>query len=163
MSFTRVGSFALNSGEDFLDSAVIDTLAGYAYFCASGKVVKINLSTFQRDSALALGTSYGSVIDSAAGYAYFGVGSTVVKVNLSTFIEEDTVILNSGNDNIQTAVIDTIAGSAYFGTANSSGVVTRISLGSKSMRPGTAGSQTLTVNGNLTIGDGTNPAPVTAA
>ena len=77
--FTRVGATTLNTGEEYLFSAVIDPAGGFAYFgtyTASGIVVKVRLSDFTEVGALTLnvGNDYlrSAVIDAAGGFAYFG-------------------------------------------------------------------------------------------
>ncbi|MBI3088306.1 MAG: filamentous hemagglutinin N-terminal domain-containing protein [Candidatus Omnitrophica bacterium] len=187
--FTRVGALTLNAGpppstaENILSSAVIDTTNGFAYFGTGqspGKVVKINLATFTRVGALTLNAGENgltsAVIDPGAGFAYFGTYTSpgiVVKVRLSDFTRNAALTLNAGEDSLSSAVIDPGAGFAYFGTdfvcwgscgSTPPGIVVKVNLvGSVTMRLGTAASQTLTVNGNLTIGNGTNAVTVTAA
>jgi hypothetical protein len=109
-----------------LRGAVIDASAGYAYFAtytSPAKVVKVNLGTFGRNSAVTLDSGenyvYGAaVIDTAGGYAYFGTYTTpakVVRVDLSPFARDSAVTLDSGEDKAARAVIDTAGGYAYFG------------------------------------------------
>jgi len=94
-AFSRTGAITLNTGENYLWSAVVDQPNGYAYFgtdTSPGMVVKVNLATFTRVGALTLNTGenslFSAVIDQPNGYAYFGTytsPSIVVKVNFGTF------------------------------------------------------------------------------
>jgi hypothetical protein len=89
---TRVGALTLNTGEDELESAVIDPAAGFAYFgtrTSPGQVVQVHLSDLTRASALTLNRDEdgltAAVIDPAAGFAYFGTYTDpgrVVRINL---------------------------------------------------------------------------------
>ncbi len=75
-AFTRIGSLSLNSGENVLESALIDPAGGFAYFgtdTAPGIVVKVRLSTFTRFSALTLNSGEdaltSAIIDPATSLA----------------------------------------------------------------------------------------------
>ena len=129
--FSQYATLTFNSRESDLSSAIIDRVAGFAYFGTGdspGIVVKVRLSDFTRVGALILGTNEGhlraAVIDPAAGFAYFGTKMTspgkVVKVRLSDFTRVGALILNGGEDSLFSAVIDPAAGFAYFGTGDES-------------------------------------------
>jgi adenosine/AMP kinase len=138
--FSEAGiSLTLNTGEDILQSAVIDTANGFAYFgtyTLPGIVVKVNLSTFTRVGALSLNTGEdllsSAAIDTANGFAYFGTGTLpgkVVKIRLSNFTRVGALTLNAGEDFLTSAVIDPGNGFAYFGTANlAPGTVVKVAL-----------------------------------
>src|SRR5712692_10382550 len=104
-AFLRVGALTLNTGENRLSSAVIDSAAGFAYFGSSsvdgvnpGLIVKVRLSDFSRVGALRLSVGLNvvssAVIDASGGFAYFGTyrnstdcdypttPATIVKVRL---------------------------------------------------------------------------------
>jgi hypothetical protein len=121
--FTRAGSLTLNDYESSSNSAVIDTVAGFAYFGTNyGYLVKIRLSDFSRVGALYLSEAYpdAAVIDTVAGFAYFNMysginnGLSAVKVSLSSFTIVDTISLGTGGCCEFSAVIDPSAGFAYF-------------------------------------------------
>src|SRR5256712_7441494 len=124
-ALTRVGSLTLNSGETAVQTAVIDTINGFAYFvtCTSpGRIVKINLSDFSRVGALTLTIGedcpLASVVDSANGFAYLGTytnPSKIVKVQLSDLTRVGSIALNTGESFPRSAVIDPVNGFAYFG------------------------------------------------
>jgi len=110
--FTRTGALTLNSGEDDLESAAIDSAGGFAYFgtgTSPGIVVKISLSNFTRAEALTLGLGENklaaAVDDPERGLAYFGTLTSpgkVVKVRTdrpSTVF--DYSLSNSGNINVR--------------------------------------------------------------
>jgi len=94
---SRVGTVTLNSGENDLESAVIDPSAGYAYFGTStspGRVVKVALGSGSnppsRVGAVTLNSGENdlesAVIDQLTGYAYFSTYTRpgrVVRVGLS--------------------------------------------------------------------------------
>jgi len=124
-ALTRVGSLTLNSGETAVQTAVIDTTNGFAYFAACtspGRIVKIRLSDFSRVGALTLTIGedcpLASVVDSANGFAYLGTytnPSRIVKVQLSDLTRVGSIILNTGESFPRSAVIDPVNGFAYFG------------------------------------------------
>jgi len=144
-ALTRVGALTLNTGENTLYSAVIDTANGYAYFgteTAPGIVVKVRLSDFTRVGALTLNLGENllrsAVIDTANGYAYFGTITSpgiVVKVDLSTFTRVGALTLNTGEDYLKSAVIDTANGFAYFGTMTSPGIVVKVETNRRPAAP----------------------------
>src|SRR5262249_51959437 len=92
-AFGRGGTLSLARGDSFLECAVVDSAAGFAYFGTAtnpGAIVKIRLSDFTRVGALTLppgedGVS-AAVIDPAAGFAYFGTinaPTSIVRIRLS--------------------------------------------------------------------------------
>ncbi|MFH1769645.1 MAG: hypothetical protein ABH833_03190, partial [Parcubacteria group bacterium] len=164
--FTRAGALTLETGENVVRSATIDTTNGFAYFGLEtdpGIVVKVQLSDFTRVGALTFesGESYANsaTIDTTNGFAYFGtitIPGIVVKVQLSDFTRVGALTSETGENNLYSALIDTTNGFAYFSTETYPGKVVKVQLSDTNPTPrlGTAGSQTLTVNGNLTLGDG---------
>jgi PKD repeat protein/predicted RNA-binding protein with TRAM domain len=135
---TRVGALTLNTGENVLSSAVIDSGGGFAYFgteTSPGRVVKVRLSDFTRVGGLTLNTGENllsiAVIDAAGGFAYFGTDTSpgrVVKVRLSDFTRVGALTLNTGENLVSSAVIDSAGGFAYFGTDTSPGRVVKVRL-----------------------------------
>lgn len=141
---TRVDAITLNSGENDLRAAVSDQLRGYVYFgtyTQPGIVVKINSLTFSREDALTLdaGQDYlvSAVIhpipqsDPTENHIYFGTDSspgTVVQVKGIALERVDAVTLNTGEDQLEAAVIDVEAGYLYFGTNTIQANVVKVSL-----------------------------------
>jgi len=138
VAFSRVSSITLPSGEDKLESAIIDPSGQYAYFgtwTAPGKVVKINLSTFTRVNFTTLNTGEdnlaSAVIDPSGQYAYFGTYTDpgiVVKINLSTFTRVGSRQLNTGENQLRSAVIDPTGQYAYFGVGTTPGKIVKVRL-----------------------------------
>ncbi len=150
-------------GEAYLQSAVVDTTNGYAYFGTGalinpGRVIKVDLGTGDapptRVGALTLNAGeYGltcGVIDTANSYAYFGTDTApgqVVKValgvgaNLPTRVAAAT--LAAGEDNLKCAVIDAANGYAYFGTYTTPGVAVKVALGAGANPPTRVGAVAL--------------------
>ena len=106
-TFARIGELTLNSGENGLNSCVMDEPNGFVYFgtrdTSPGIIVKIALATFTNVAGLTLNSGenelYSAVIDSANGFAYFGTSTSpgiVVKINLATFTRVAGLTLNSG-------------------------------------------------------------------
>ncbi|HEV3364355.1 MAG TPA: cadherin-like domain-containing protein, partial [Acidimicrobiia bacterium] len=125
-SFEQVGLLALEPGDSVLLSAVMDPAGRYAYFgTESGRVVKIDLATFQRVGAINLTQDdlSSAVIDPSGGYAYFGTANTsvvappskVLKVDLATFSHVGTLALEPGEESLWSAVMDPAGHFAYFG------------------------------------------------
>jgi putative cell wall-binding protein len=137
-TFTRFDAITLNTGEDVLESAVIDPAGEFAYFgtvTSPGQVVKIDLDTFTRVDAITLPAGenflYSAVIDPGGGFAYFGTGTgpaQVVKVDLATFERADAITLNTGENSFYSAVIDPAGDFAYFGTSTGPAPVVKIDL-----------------------------------
>ena len=143
---TRVGVLTLNTGDNYLKSAVIDTTTTphYAYFGTDtfpGIVVRLDLSNFASGGITELTLNTGdnrlqsAVIDAANHYAYFGTSTMpgkVVRVNLSNFVigAVSELTLNAGDNYLTSAVIDTTSTPhyAYFGTSTAPGKVVRIDL-----------------------------------
>jgi hypothetical protein len=147
-TFGKVGSLTLARGDSYMEAAVIDTTAGFAYFGAAtnpGTVIKIRLSDFTRVGALVLdpGEDFlaSGVIDTVGGFAYFGTVTTparVVKVRLSDFTRVSALTLNTGENFIRSAVIDPIGGFGYFGTNTAPGNVVKVRLSDMSRVGGLA-------------------------
>lgn len=94
-----MATLKLESGEDYLYSAVIDSLINAA------------------------------VIDTKSGYAYFGTHTVIgkiVKIRLADFAEVSTLKLRSGESGLRSAVLDSINGSTYFGTNTAPGKIIKI-------------------------------------
>jgi hypothetical protein len=142
---TRVGTLLLSAGEVPLSTAAIDSANGYAYFGTAtdpGNIVKVRLSDFTRVGALTLkqgeGYLHSAVIDSVNGYAYFGTNipafgpnispDVVVKVRLSDFTQVGSLILNAGENYLESAAIDPGNGYGYFGTYTVPGIVVKVKL-----------------------------------
>lgn len=124
--FTRVGTLSLASvpGGAYIQSAVIDTHNGFAYFGASGSIAKVRLSDFSLNGTIVLpspanGGLPSAMIDPSNGFAYFGVASApgvVVKIRLSDFVVVEVLTLKLSDAGLISAVIDSARGFAYFGT-----------------------------------------------
>jgi uncharacterized repeat protein (TIGR01451 family) len=137
--FTRAGVLILDPNGGGPTSAVIDPMAGFAYFGTSrwpSHVVKVRLSNFTVAGVLTLNAdecaSPSAAIDSLAGFAYFGTAwctdgyvppypiatAKIVKVRLSDLARIDAINLSGtvGEGGLISAVIDPAAGFAYFGS-----------------------------------------------
>jgi len=135
---TRVGALTFNTGENELNSAVIDAAGGFAYFgtfTSPGRVIKVRLSDFTRVGVLTLNPgedNIGSaVIDASGGFVYFGTMTwpgIVVKVRLSDFTRVGALTLNTWENDLNSAVIDAAGGFVYFGTATVPGKVVKVRL-----------------------------------
>jgi uncharacterized protein GlcG (DUF336 family) len=130
--FERVGAVTLESGEEYLASAVSD--GTHAYFGTStdpGRVVKVNLATMQRVGAVTLepGEGFLHAAVSDGTHAYFGTSTEpgrVVKVNLATMQRVGAVTLEPGENVLWSAVSD--GTHAYFGTSTDPGRVVKVNL-----------------------------------
>jgi hypothetical protein len=136
-----VQTHLLNSGENILVSSVIDTVNKLAYFgtdTSPGIVVKIDLPTFTRLSAVTPGGASedqfrSAVIDLTNSFAYFGTHNAlarVVKIDLPTFTRVGTVTTFGTApfpaSLLDSAVIDPTKGFAYFAQNGTSGVIVKI-------------------------------------
>jgi len=150
---------ALQPGETFIASALVDTIHGYAYFgtfTTPAIVVKVRLGVGDvapfRVGAITLATGENSiyrasVIDPANGYAYYGVSgdpAKVVKVRLGAGdtlpSEVGATPLDPGESALSTAVIDAAHGYAYFAPGSTAtGSVVKISLGANDTLPARIG------------------------
>ena len=102
---TRNDALTLESGENQLWSAIIDSDGTFGYFGTStspGRVVKVQLSDMTRVSAVTLESGenqlYSAIIDSDGVYGYFGTRTSpgiVVKVNTG-----ESVASSSGDPHI---------------------------------------------------------------
>ncbi len=139
---TRIGVLTLAPGEQigFNNSAVIDTVTGFAYFgtvdfptgggtITNGKIVEVKLSDFTRVDALAVpGISTPAVIDTTNGFAYFGTDispAKILTIDLSTFSRVGAVPLKPDDGSVLSAIIDN-SGYMYLGTSSNSGFSGRI-------------------------------------
>ncbi|MBI5374152.1 MAG: hypothetical protein HZA77_01880 [Candidatus Schekmanbacteria bacterium] len=141
-TFRHVATLTLGSGENALKTAVIDTSGSthYAYFGTNttpGKVIKVNLSTFSKESAITFATGENqvstSVIDAGNGFAYFGLNTNpakVIKVDINpvnTFQKISTISVSSTLGFLSSA-IDTIDGYAYFGEGQTWSKIVKVRL-----------------------------------
>jgi hypothetical protein len=90
-------------------SAVIDPVAGFAYFGANHDFVKIRLSDLTRVGTVTAtnGTVWSPFIDTSAGFAYFGnidpyggLVSKIDKIRLSDFTKIETFNVSIGHSPI---------------------------------------------------------------
>lgn len=106
---------SLQIGENLLYSATIDSSNGYIYFGTytfPGKIIKVRLVNFTRESAITLQPGPGKII----------------KVRLSDFTKEATLVLQPGEDLLYSATIDKDNGYAYFGVNTYPGKIIKIRL-----------------------------------
>jgi len=139
LAFERVDALIL-SGEGDLTSAVIDPSGEFAYFgtfTSPGRVVKVDLATFEVVDVLTLASGENelrsAVIDPSGEFAYFGTLTSpgrVVKIDLSSFERAGSITLESFEELLVSAVIDPAGQFAYFGTSTFPGGVVKIDLSS---------------------------------
>lgn len=155
-----ISSITLQSGQNWIGSAVIDTTNHFAYFgtmTSPSMVVKVQVPdgvsvtsmTVISSITLPAGLDYlsAAVIDVQNGFAYFGSSTTtgaVAKIQLSNFTLAGTLTFNSGEGAVASVVIDTTNQLAFFGTHDSPGKIVKVKL------PG------LTRMGALTLQTGQN-------
>ena len=158
-NMSRAGTLTLQQGQEFFDSSVIDTQAGFVYFGtdstpfgtgnATGAITRIRTSDFTPAGTLVLKPGEGElcsgVIDTVHGFAYFGTRGfpgVIIKVRLSDFTRVADLRLNTFEDGACTAAIDTRNSFAYFGTLTFPGIIAKIRLsdfkevGSITLNPG---------------------------
>ena len=98
----QLGIIVFETGENYIQPAVIDPLNGYAYFgcyTTPGRVVKVRLSDFSVVETIsffagAVGV-VSSVIDAAKGLSYWGCATTpgrVVKVGDKVTIQHLPIV-----------------------------------------------------------------------
>ena len=130
--YTVVGSAVVNYFTP--RSAVIDVVAGYAYFGGLTQVVRLKLSDMTTTSLTVSGAGYltSAAIDTAGGFAYFGDDASpaeIYKIQLSDFtVVGSALVLNTGENNAVSAVMDATGGFAYFGLNLSPAKIVRIKL-----------------------------------
>jgi hypothetical protein len=137
----RIDALTLGTDQDNVRSAVVDTANGFAYFgtfTVPGRVVKVDLSTFQAVDEIVLEENENdlrsAVIDTASGHAYFGTSTNpgrVVKIDLDTFTRVGAITLNDGESHLQSAALDPtdgLEGALYFSTYTSPIKVVKIDL-----------------------------------
>jgi|694.fasta_scaffold90506_3 hypothetical protein len=100
VTFTITQVLTLNPGEQIAYSSMIDTLDKYLYVgLNTNSVVKIDLTTFTRVSALSLSSSVviSGLIDPSGLYLYLTTISPAkfLRINLSTFTEGSSLSLSS--------------------------------------------------------------------
>jgi hypothetical protein len=137
-TMTQVGpALTLDTDENNLVSAVIDSDGTYAYFGTDtipGRVVRVRLATMTRVDALTLGGDeralYVAVSDGI--HAYFATYSyparKIVKVNLAGMNRVSVLDLIDPEWNVLSAVIDSDGTHAYFGTDLDPGRVVKVNL-----------------------------------
>ena len=142
----------MNPGEADLNSGIIDTAEGFAYFASGGGwsdnpetpvIIKVNLATFTRVASLTLQpfesiifVSAGSVVQTEASggnFGYFGTytsPSSVIKIKLSSMTRVATLTFQQGEEYFTSSAIDTAHGFVYFpsdsSAVNGIGAITRI-------------------------------------
>lgn len=99
--FKEVARISVMAGEINTQSAVIDTVNGFAYYgtgSSPGKIIKIDLATFTRVGTITLGAGenvlVAAIIDN--GFAYFATftaPSKIIKIDLATFTRVGDVTL----------------------------------------------------------------------
>ncbi|NOZ24568.1 MAG: hypothetical protein GXO94_00520, partial [Nitrospirae bacterium] len=96
----------------------------------NAQIQKINLSDFSSDGALKLGDTVdyqlysGAAIDIDAGFAYFGTNTNpgkLLKIRLSDFSLADVLVLETGENGLESIVIDSEQGFIYCMTYESPG------------------------------------------
>jgi hypothetical protein len=115
---------------------VIDTIAGYAYFCVTQSTVyRVRLADFSVQGGVALpGEAYAAataVIDPVAGNMYVGSRyspAKVFQVRLSDLTHTGTLTLETDETELGSGVIDPSAGFAYFGTLRNPGRILKVRL-----------------------------------
>jgi hypothetical protein len=137
-----VGTLTLLADEGNLTSAAIEPSGRYAYFGSSfsgpsatpGRVVKVDLATFQRVGAITLNagedTLSAALTDPAGRYAYFAAqnnesqsAGSLVRVDLPSFQRAGAALLDGGIEGYPaSAVIDPVGRYAYLGTDQSGGL-----------------------------------------
>lgn len=143
-------------GEDFIQTSVIDSANGFAYFATGtrqAKIVKVNLASFTRVGTLALesvkgGGVYGMAIDTTNGFLYAAISdvpSRIVKVNLASFTVTSSLTLQAGDDYAYAAALDIAANVGYFATYTTPSRIVKVNLA------------TMTRVGSLTLDSGEGP------
>jgi len=160
---TPVDALLLYVGDNYLESSVIDSTAGFAYYgSATGTIVKVRLSDFARVGSLVVNLKENqlasAVIAPVGGFAYFGTDcfnlcslpGTIVKVRLSDFTINATLTLNADENGLSAAVIDSANGFGYFGTYTGILVKIRLSdftrVGALDLRPSSLGISTSVID-----------------
>ncbi len=162
---TRVGAVTLESGENYLSCAVIDTENGHAYFGTytnPGRVVKIALGDGDNPPTrlgaatmeysryipdLGWTTTQESYLSCAAidierGHAYFGTDTVPGKVGMVALGQGENPpsrigarTLDAGEDWLRSAVFDPERGHLYFGTNTTPGRIVKLARGPNSSPP----------------------------
>ena len=174
---TRVGAVTLNAGEERCYAAVIDPSTNQALFgtiTTPAIVVKIAVNAANaaptRVGAVTLGgTEHGlasAVLDIPSGIALFptflNAPASVVKVAMNAPGMAPTrvgaVVLNSGEDQITSAVYDPTSGTALLGTFTSPGIVVKVAFGAPAAAPTRVGAVTLNTGENILYAAALDPA-----
>lgn len=177
---TATESITVSASANALHNQIIDTTNNFLYtasYTSPAVIYKIDTNpsnTFEVESSLTLNTGENlitsSSLDRGNEMAYFVTGQggatvKVIKVNIDapTFSRVTSITMNGGETGeVNTSLLDEDKGTMYIATFQEPSKMIKINLGNDSMKLGTAGSQTIDVNGNMVVGDGTNPANVTA-
>jgi hypothetical protein len=171
---TRVGSIALEPGEERITRAALDPACGVAYFIfytqpQSGRVVRVSLKGAlpRRLDALTLAPGENSQLwyllaDNAAGHLYLALnGDRLLKVSVapacSAPVRSGALVLDL-RPPFSCAAIDPTSGYAYFGTDSRPGRVTKVALGDGSAAPTVAGELVLNANEGLMDGAVLDPS-----
>ena len=150
--FRAAGHIELEGTEQRLLSAVIDPSGDYAYFGTSPAtvdtsriVVKVDLRTFRRVGAIPVGGSgrlEAAVIDPAGEFAYFATTESPARIHRVRLAGAtcdtgvtcagmevvSTISLNSGENDVRSAVIAPDGRFAYFGLNRNPGRVVRVRI-----------------------------------
>jgi len=149
LSFRKVATLTLESGENLSHYGALLIVGDYLYVATRGSVVKVDLSTFTRVSSLTMPTGYYVALATSGGYlyaaSYYGLGR-VTKINLSDFSIVSTLALiaPAGSSSVTHAVIS--GNYLYVTHLGTPAVITKIAL------------STFTVDSTLTLPTGDNDA-----
>lgn len=136
----RLEAFLLEPGEDAPFAAVADPDGRYAYYGmygTPGRVVKVDLQTFERVGAITLEAGENelssALIAPDGRYAYFATGfnvrpGRVIRIDLQTFTRVDAITLEEGEHAIRAAAIDPAGEFAYFGNGVEPGRIVKVDL-----------------------------------
>jgi hypothetical protein len=134
----RLGDFIelRGEGENVVRFLLHDQSRRAAYACMNsspGKIVKIDLDTLERVSAIDLNPGEGypasGVLSPDGAFAYFGTNTDpgrVVKVDLQTFQRVDGISFEAGENRLTSAAISSDGVSLFFGTNTRPGIVVRV-------------------------------------
>jgi len=155
---TRVGSIALEPGEERITRAALDPACGIAWFIFytqpnPGRVVRVSLrgELPRRLDALTLEPGEKSQLwyllaDNAAGHLYLALNASRLKVSVapscSAPVRTGALVFEAPRAFIS-AAMDQTTGYAYFGTHSSPGRITKIAPGDGSQSPVLAGESVL--------------------
>ena len=137
-TFSKVATLSLLSGENRLQSSVIDRVNNFAYFMLrwdTSAIIRVDLDNFARFGTFILtGVDFvnSAVLDSSGNNLYLGTDESpakIIKVEMRPFASQlITRTMNTGDNMLETAVIDGSNTYAYFATNTSPAKVLRIRL-----------------------------------